>query len=162
MLILIISGVLMIGCMAALIIRESLKWLGIALIVLVLGIVSTCVVSDRLTSTSVTIQDLPIASIRDSYQIEGSFYLFHGQIGETSVYLYYEYLGNGAFTQKSLDADGVVIFEEDRTDGVLRKETMVRRSPLSWCTMPLTSESTNYSFRVPRNSVVKDYSFDLK
>lgn len=62
-----------------------------------------------------------IVCLKDTSSINGNVYLFGGQIDGKPCYYYYEKVNNGAFLLKSVSSDKVLIYEQDRNDGVIKK-----------------------------------------
>jgi len=57
----------------------------------------------------------PVASIRDSSSVVGSFFLGCGSIGEKQYYIYYEDWRNGKYKQRKILVDDTIICEEKKS-----------------------------------------------
>jgi len=117
------------------------------------------------SKTETLVRDINLASLRNTNEFSGSFFLGIGTIGETQYYNYFEGAGNGyRFSKLPADNPNVVIIEEERRDGTLRlfvtrhSRGGDRHNSLSaWSVAGESEYVTRWEFHIPRGSIQRNF-----
>jgi hypothetical protein len=115
----------------------------------------------NLTHPETTYQNVPLASLQDSIQTTGSFYLGIGSLDNTPTYGFYTEK-NGAYQFHTVDASDATLYQDSKKPYVVQ-DTGCKMTKLSWLLDCVDwNEDTYVSFHVPKGSIKSDYNLDAK
>ncbi len=111
-----------------------------------------------------TTEIVKLASFGDRFGTHGSFFLGSGSVNSTEYYYYYASLPDGGKRMGKITAigSGAVIFEEERTDGEFEIRRWYAAGGLEFFYFKFPQENLFYKFRVPKGTVLNEFSADLK
>lgn len=125
---------------------------GIVALVINIG-VSGALASEAVTTTN------NLTTLQDGSQTTGTFFLGSGYVDGKQVFSYYEKRG-GAYYLESIDAEHAKVVEssgQPRVEHTCDQTTSVWISVFSTCW-----NNYDYTFYVPKGSVVTNYTLDAK
>lgn len=111
----------------------------------------------------VRVSSTPIVAMQDGAGVRGSFFLFGGTVKDTFSYRYLKLRADGGEQYGETDAKHSVVFQEDRTDGVVETWKRVPQDPYGgWGFSGM--RSAEYRYRVPKGTVAVEgnYKVDLQ
>jgi len=108
-----------------------------------------------------------LAALRDNVAMKGNFFLASGSFGEEYYYRFYKKERDGALIPNKIVANRQVrIYEEERTDGVLK---IFKMKPVEKTHFNLFGLSTadwcgrkRYEFHIPKGSILHQFELDLR
>ncbi len=106
-------------------------------------------------------EEIKLVAFRDGVSVTGSFFLGCGSVDDKDVYLYYTQRSDGAIRKGRIENRSPLIYEENRTDGVLEKHHQVIDPNSRWRFWTFYDGDTTYIFRVPKGTVVRQFRADL-
>lgn len=92
-----------------------------------------------------------LIAVRDINGVKGSFVLGTGSIESKQYYFFYKEQGGGFVPGKVEVFDNVVIYEEQREDGILKSFSREFSNPIFWLFGIPNSE--RYEFFIPKGSI---------
>ena len=100
-----------------------------------------------------------LISLRGANYTTGDLFLGIGSINSSLCYLYYEMREDGGCVLGKMHAvsDNVLVYEEDRSDGVLEIYETLTSAKL-WWGLDLLDEKRIYKFRIPKGSIKREFS----
>ena len=102
----------------------------------------------------------PLVSLRSADGVNGSLFLGTGSIQSTGYYFYYVREGEGYKLYKLSADNNVLIIEENRKDGELRRYVGEVIDPISWwwISVQFPRGYEKYEFRIPQGSLKQNFS----
>jgi len=97
---------------------------------------------------------IPIASLSDNWQIQGSFFIGSGHIKQEPSYTFYVGNPSTGYQLKTIDATGVKIFTDENAHPYYL--TKMRWVDGGMTCLPIYTEELH----VPNNTIVKQYNLD--
>lgn len=124
-----------------------------------LGIMLSAMIASFSGKKEEKIDTMRLVSLRGTNQIMGNFFLGIGSINSTPHYLYYELLNDGGCNLHKLRADmsNVLVYEEDRGDGVLELYEKISKIGPLWG-LDLNENPYIYRFRIPTGSIKREFA----
>lgn len=104
--------------------------------------------------------DIQLAGLNDTSSVEGQFFLFSGSIDQKLRYVYYKYVGGGAYELDWKLAKWCKVIEEDRDDAIMEVWDEPEGDLGNWSYVPDMKQE--YVFRVPNGSITRDTTLDLE
>ena len=100
-----------------------------------------------------------LGSLHNSSSLEGSFFLGCGTIGTNPYYVYFEEAADGGYVyrRKRADYGDAVVYEENRTNGVIEYCKM-RPPAWMWTWLVFWEGQEVYRFRIPKGSIKKEFT----
>ena len=129
------------------------------------SLIAGLIVESIIPKQWVEVETIELISLRDSENISGRHFLGTGSIGTKQYYFFYKKAGKGYQPGKIEVDDNIIIFEENRTNGEIKKyKEKFIDSPryrswrlISFMTMP---RNEKYEFFIPEGSLKKDFTLD--
>jgi hypothetical protein len=101
------------------------------------------------------IETIKLVNLRNSQDIQGSLFLGTGHISGTERYVFYSEINNG-YVLNTILAKEVIIYEENRNDGILLKKT----DSIPGNAFHFSKSQQSFEFHIPKDSI--DRSFKLE
>jgi len=107
-------------------------------------------------------KEIELVSLRHGENsVRGSFFLGCGSVESNPSYIYYVSVGPDIYQMKTIKVtDSVFVYEEDRTDGVLKvyAKKFANKS-YNWLSdESLLEGEERYEFHIPKGSILRDFS----
>lgn len=99
-----------------------------------------------------------IKSLSPSTNVDGFFFLGCGRISGKLVYIFYQKISDNQYIQKKINADGVIIEENDEVGPCVEFET--KKIPnwfYTWIGPVAKETKTPVKIIVPKNTIVKEF-----
>lgn len=106
-----------------------------------------------------TMSETQLVALRSADSLTGSFVFASGSLDYSLLYIYYTKESDGgviAHQVKASNVDCIRIYEEDRTDGVLRKTGLFPVDPKEKWRESYPQE-VYYEFHVPKGTVIRQF-----
>ncbi len=105
-------------------------------------------IGDHFPICEVPIKEVKLVSLSASDASSGSFFLGTGAVNDHQYYFFFQRVGSG-FALEKLDAGGVTIYEQNRTDGRLVTMRARFKNPEAWHWAIPNKNPISYAFYVP-------------
>ncbi len=125
-----------------------------------IGLLLAAIVGIPAPEVTVKTEEISLAAFNDSRTIRGSFFLGCGTVEGNVTYFYYRQRPDGGLEQGWVQSENVIIYEEDRADGILQVYQKKLVHPWEFWALPWGSPC--YQFRVPKGTVIRQFKADLQ
>lgn len=137
-----------------------------ALAALVGGMAISASLQHTFTETYDEVRVSELAAMRTNNGLHGTFLLGTGSISTIKKYHYYELHEDGGYEAKSIDAKGVLIYEDQEEGGRLIVTTCYRRPLYPWLKYFIFGINSKkncgvtYEFHIPEGSLVREFRLE--